>query len=202
MSGMSNRLRKPLITVALCVALVLLCVAFSAFHARRICDATVGAEIAPPPRYSTRFALYPSRHMEGADDVGLMPGWIVTYAPRTKSYGSAFCVSFFGKMLARGTPLMVTKQKLQAKQGVENFQRAFAEVDAVVQVGTTFSNAVALLGEPIATFTNGDRFVEAHFNYMPRDLGQIRIDWLTNGFTLLVSNGIILRKTYSYTSSR
>jgi len=177
-------------------------VAFSGYHARRICDETVGAEILPPPRYSTRFVLYPARHLEGADDLGFKPGWVVTYAPCSRWYGTAFYVSFFGKMLARGTPRVVTQQHFEAQEGIERFQRWFAQLDAAVQVGTSLTNALAVLGKPLLTTTNDDGSIETHFGYTPRELGRAPIEWLTNGFTLVVSNGTVVWKGYSYMSSR
>ena len=85
---------------------------------------------------------------------------------------------------------------------LDRFKAAFAQADSAVPVGSTFSNAVAILGPPITSFTNDSGFVDAVFSYMPAALGQISIEWLTNGFTLLVSNNVIIRKDYSYTSSR
>jgi hypothetical protein len=104
---MKNRLRKIFGKIAPAVAVVLMVVGFSAFHARRACDEIVRSEIAPPPRYGTRFVLHPSQYMGGADELGFKPGWVVTYAPRSRQYGTAFFVSFFGKMLARGVHTFV-----------------------------------------------------------------------------------------------
>jgi len=46
-------MRKIQIRVALGAAVVSILVAISAFRARSICDQTIGAEISPPPHYST-----------------------------------------------------------------------------------------------------------------------------------------------------
>ena len=186
----------PLAVVA--VALVV----FSAFHAQRSCDSVLAGEVSPPPHFSTRFVLHPAHHMDGARDLGLAPGWVVTYAPRGQTYGTAFFVGLFGKMLARGEPAIVSKHREQAQASLGKFRAEFARVDSAVTLGSTFSNALALLGEPIATFTNSDGSMEAHFSYLPAAIGQVSIDWLTNGFTLLVSNNVVVRKGYSYTSSR
>lgn len=192
---------KTLGRIALVAAMAVILTVFSALRARRMCDQTIGAEIAPPPHHSTRFVLSPVLHMEGADS-GFKPGWVVTYAPKSGTYGTAFYVSFLGKMEARGTPLAVTAQRRVAQQGIEKFRQSFAQADAAVQVGNTFSSAVAVLGKPMSVDTNGNGTIEAYFSYTPREVGRIEIDWLTNGFTLRVSNNIIVRKGYSYMSSR
>ena len=173
---MMKRLRKLLGKIPPALVVVLMVVGFSAFHARRACDEIIHSEIAPPPRYSTRFVLFPSHHMGGAEDLAFRPGWVVTYAPQSREYGSAFFVSFFGKMLARGTPSIVSKQHKQNEMTLEKFHEGFAQLDAAVQVGGMFSTVRSVLGSPHVT--------------------------LTNGFSLIVSNGIVVRKGYSYTSSR
>jgi len=105
-------------------------------------------------------------------------------------------------MLARGTPSLVAEQHQQAQENINKFQTVFAQLDASVPVGSTFSNAVAVLGAPITIITNDDGSLVAFFDYRPRAEGLIKIDWLTNGFTLLLSNNIVIHKGYSYTSSR
>ncbi len=90
-------------------------------------------------------------------------------------------------------------QQQQAQESIAQFRRTFAEKDATVKVGTTLSNAIVVFGKPIA-FTNDDRSVEAHFAFMPYGLSYVKYGTLTNGFTLLVSNGIIVRKAYSFTT--
>ena len=139
--------------------------------------------------------------MDGAE-TGFKPGWVVTYAPRSRNYGTAFFVSLFGKVQARGTPFIVTTQRIEANEGIEKFRKAFAQVDSAVEVGSAYSRAVAILGQPITTFTNDNGLIQVHFSYTPKAMGHVAVDWLTNGFTLLVSNDIIVRKGYSYTSSR
>ena len=188
--------------VILPMVVVLLLVAFSAFHARSTSYGIIRGEFDPPPCYSTRFVLYPNRHIEGVPELGFKPGWVVTYAPRSKTYGTAFYVTFLGKMLARGTPSLVAEQHQQAQENINKFQTVFAQLDASVPVGSTFSNAVAVLGAPITIITNDDGSLVAFFDYRPRAEGLIKIDWLTNGFTLLLSNNIVIHKGYSYTSSR
>ena len=63
-----------------------------------------------------------------------------------------------------------------------------------------FSTVEAALGSPHVSFTNDDGSLAVFYTYMPRSLTPV--DWLTNGFSLIVSNGIVVRKGYSYTSSR
>jgi hypothetical protein len=197
---MMKPLRKIIAKIAPAVAVLLMVVGFSAFHARRACDEIVRSEIAPPPRYSTRFVLHPSRYMGGADELGFKPGWVVTYAPRSREYGTAIFVSFFGKMLARGTPTIVGHQHKQDEMTLEKFRDGFAQLDAAVQEGGMFSTVEAALGSPHASFTNDDGSLSVFYTYMTRSLTPV--DWLTNGFSLIVSNGIVVRKGYSYTSSR
>ncbi len=198
---MTTPLHKALNGAALAGAAVLIIVAFSAFHARRMCDQTMSAEVAPPPRYNTRFVLHPDRHMDGMADTGFNPGWVVIYAPRNTTYGTAFFVTFFGKILARGTPTVVRSRHAQDQMSLESFRQNFAQLDAAVPVGTTFRNAVSVLGPHFFAHTNRDGSVfSAAFTYMPRSLAPV--DWLTNGFVLVVSNGIVVQKDYSYTSLR
>jgi hypothetical protein len=198
---MIKSLRKVLEKIAPTAAVVLMIVGFSAYHARRNCDGNIGEEFDPPPRYNTQFVLYPGHHIEGKTDLGFKPGWVVTYATPTLTYGTAFYVSIFGKVLARGTPCIITQQHMKAQEGIEKFQRRFAQLDAAVQVGTTVNNALEVLGEPMLITTNADGSTTTHFQYSPRELGRISINWLTNGFILVASNGIVVRKSYSYMSS-
>ncbi len=195
-----KRVRKILSAIAPPVVVVLMIAGFSAWHANRACDEVIQSEIAPPPRYSTRFVVYPGHYMEGADDLGFKPGWVVTYAPRSREYGTAFFVSFFGKMFARGKPDIVIRQRKQDEMSLERFRGGFAQLDAAIQVGAPFTNVVFLLGNPHATFTNQDGSLSVYYAFMPRSL--MAVDWLTNGFSLIVSNGIVVRKDYSYTSLR
>jgi hypothetical protein len=175
-------------------------VAFSAFHAYRVSDDTIRNTIAPPPFYSIRFVLYPNHRIEGVQDLGFKPGWIVTYAPRGPTYGTAFFVPVYGRMAVSGMPCIVAKQHQQAKDNIETFRQAFARLDSTVQAGTVFSNVVSILGRPITTMTNTDGTLEVFYDYMPSSLDYAKVDWLTNGFTLLVSNGIVIMKGYSFTS--
>jgi hypothetical protein len=195
-----KRLRKIFGKIAPAVAVLLMVVGFSAFHARRACDEIVRSEIDPPPRYSTRFVLHPSRHMDGADELGFKPGWVVTYAPPSRHYGTAFFVSFFGKMLARGIPSFVTQQHKQHEMTLEKFRDGFAQIDAAIQVGGMFSTVESVLGSPHDSFTNDDGSLSVFYIYMLRPMTPV--NWLTNGFSLIVSNGIVVRKDYSYVSRR
>jgi hypothetical protein len=138
--------------------------------------------------------------MGGADELGFEPGWVVTYAPRSKEYGTAFFVSFLGKILARGTPSLVSRQHKQDRVALEKFGAGFAKLDAAVQVGSTFSNVVSVVGTPHTAFTNSDGSLSVFYHYLK--LPSPPVGWLTNGFSLIVSNGIVVHKGYSYTSSR
>ena len=138
--------------------------------------------------------------MKGVEP-GFRPGWIVTYAPESKAYGTAFFVSFMGKPLARGTPSIVQAQKEEALKDIEEFCRDFARKDAAAKVGNNFPNAELTLGRPILVETNNDGTCDAYYSY-PLPSVYVPIDWLTNGFSLRVSNNVIVRKEYSYTRRR
>ena len=96
---------------------------------------------------------------------------------------------------------MVTTQRRIAQEGIDKFREAFAQMDSTVQIGTTFSNAIAMLGKPRWISTNDEGTFAANYDYTPAVLGQIPIAWLTNGFRLFVSNGVIVDKAYTYMSS-
>ena len=98
--------------------------------------------------------------------------------------------------------MIVATQQKEAARSLEQFQRDFAKLDAAVSVGSSYQKALAILGEPMHTLTNGDSSMTAFFDYDPLLTGRIAIKWLTNGISLTVSNGIILHKGYSYLSSQ
>lgn len=198
--SMTQSARKILKNALICVGIVLVLVCFSAFHAYKTSNEYIRDSI-PPPLYSMRLVLHPNRYIDGIPELGFRPGWVLTYAPRSKNYGTGVCVSLFGSMLASGTPTIVTQERQQAKSDLEKFVRAFAQVDAAIHVGMTFSNADAILRVPAAMLTNSDGTIAAYYTFMPRALEHISVDWLTNGITLHVSNGIVIGKTYGYTSS-
>ena len=197
---MTKPARKTLKNTLIGVGVVVALVCYSAFRAYKTSNEYVRDRI-PPPFYSIRFVLHPNRHIDGASELGFRPGWVVTYAPRSKNYGTGIFVSLFGSILASGTPTIVSEQHQQAKSDLEKFRRAFAQVDAALRVGMTFSNAAAILQVPAAMLTNSDGTIDADYTFMPRALEHIKVDWLTNGITLHVSNGIVIGKTYGYTSS-
>ena len=197
---MIKQLRKVWQNALMILGIILALVAFSAFHAYRVSDDTIRNTIAPPPFYSIGFVLYPNRQIEGVRELGFKPGWVVIYAPRFKTYGTAFFVPLYGRMAASGTPNLVTGQHQQVQDDIEKFRQAFARLDSAVQTGMVFSNAVSILGRPSNTITNSDGTVVAFFDYMPRALEYAKVDWLTNGFELLLSNNIVVWKGYSFTS--
>jgi len=196
-----KKLRKFLAkTGPVFVLLLFGAIGFSFFAARRACDEIMKSELAPPPRYSTQFVLHPERYLEqGVAGFGLKPGWVVTYAPRGLGYGTAFFVTPFGKVLTRGTPQIVARQHIQDNVALDKFKAGFAQVDAAVQVGNSFSNVIKVLGTNYFASTNNDGSFFAIFNYEPRVVGPV--EWLTNGFSLKVSkSGIVTQKDYGYTS--
>ena len=89
-----------------------------------------------------------------------------------------------------------------AQENLEQFKQEFAQLDAAIQTGMTFSNASAILKLPPAIRKHDDGTFDAYFNYMPNALDYAKYDWLTNGFTLRVSNDIVVHKSYSYSSKR
>jgi len=89
-----------------------------------------------------------------------------------------------------------------AQENLEQFRQMFAQLDEAVQVGITFSNASAILKVPPVIMKHDDATFSADFAYLPRSLDYARYDWLTNGFTLHVSNDIVIHKGYSYSSKR
>jgi hypothetical protein len=89
-----------------------------------------------------------------------------------------------------------------AQENLEQFKQAFAHLDMAVQAGMTFSNASAILKVPPVIMKHDDGTFEADFVYMPRSLDYATYNWLTNGFTLHVSNDIVIHKGYSYSSKR
>jgi hypothetical protein len=169
---------------------------FSFLRARRACDVIFKSELSPP-RSSTRFVFDPDRHMDGAEP-GFNPGWVVTYAGWSRNYGTSFLVSFLGKVQARGTPAFVTDRRKKAEGDIEEFRRHFALLDAAVNVGDNFSNVVAVLGPPrVAPVKGGGLFV-ADYDYEHPLSGPVGRVTFTNGFSLVISNNIIVRKGYSY----
>lgn len=199
--GMTKSAQVILKRTLICVGSVLALVALSAFRAYKTsCDYV--RDSIPPPFYSTRFVLHPNHYVDGAPELGFRPGWLVTYAPRSKNYGTAISVSLLGSVLGAGTPTIVSKERQKAINDLGKFQQAFAQVDAAIHAGMTFSNAAAILRVPPIILTNSDDTIDAYYPFMPRAIRHISVDWLTNGITLHVSNGIVTRKTYSYTSSR
>jgi hypothetical protein len=185
---------KSILTI---VAAFVVMFASSAFRAYHISYDYI-RNTAPPPLYSIRFTLHPNNYIDGISEQGFKPGWVVIYAPNTKTYGTGFSVSLFGTVRGSGTPKVVTERLQQGWDEIEKFNYAFAKVDAAVKIGMHFSDAVAVSGQPVAIFTNSDGTLQAFFDYSPRSVGYAKVPWLTNGFTLEVSNGIIVRKGYSY----
>lgn len=88
---------------------------------------------------------------------------------------------------------------LKRQRDIEHCRRTFARMDAAVQLGTTFSNALAVSWNPFTAVTNSDGTIEARFcDDQPSLtwLGPMDGVPLTNGFVLLVSNGIVVGKKY------
>ena len=191
---MIARSRKLLTKAIPAIVVVVLAVAFSAWHARRLADTAIHEEIAPPPYHSTHFVLYPSRHMDGAGTLGFNPGWVVCYAPGNKLYGTALYVSFLGKMLARGTPISVTTQHQKHQDEVEKFIKKMEQLDASIPMGMERSKVIEILGSPMRTDTNcgpNERWTADNYLFEP----QVPVyHLLTNGITIVYSNDAVIRK--------
>ena len=97
--------------------------------------------------------------------------------------------------------LVVTSEQVHAQAGLKRFEQAFAQADSAVAVGSRYSHALGILGTPIFSSTNSEGLIEAVFGYNPREMLLTRINWITNGFTLVVSNDVVIRKGYSYASN-
>lgn len=113
--------------------------------------------------------------------------------------GALLCIAGCGKSAA-----LKEKEYNQqhASENLEQFKQTFAQLDAAIEAGMTFSNASAILEIPPVIMNHGDGTFDAYFSYMPRSLDYARYDWLTNGFALHVSNDIVVRKDYSYSSKK
>lgn len=88
---------------------------------------------------------------------------------------------------------------LKRERDIEHCRLTFARMDMAVQLGTTFSNAVKVSWNPFTTVTNSDGLIEARFcddHPSLTWLGPMEDARLTNGFVLLVSNGIVVGKKY------
>lgn len=133
--------------------------------------------------------------MDGADQIGFNPGWVVTYVPQTREYGTAFYVTFFGKVRARGTPDIVTAKHKLDDVVEKKFIRDFADADAAVKVGSKFPNVVSVLGDQYMADTNADGSFDVYYVFMP--CAKSPNTWLTNGFHLKISNGVVVWKDYS-----
>lgn len=135
----------------------------------------------------------------------MSPGWVVSYIAPSKGYGTAFHVSLWGQIRARGIPRIVTNSNAERQRTgdavLEQFRNAFARADAATEVGQKFSGALPVLGDPVMIETNTHGAIEARFIYMPNTPPGYTVDFLTNGLWLRVTDDIITAKSYSYTSS-
>src|ERR1035437_682004 len=86
---MTKPLRKLLTVVLISLAALVILVSFSAFRAYRISQSHIQNTL-PPPLYGIQFALHPNCYIDGDRELGFKPGWVVTYAPRSKNYGTGF----------------------------------------------------------------------------------------------------------------
>lgn len=182
--------------IGIACAFMVVAILLSAFNARHTCAPLVREEVGLP-HHSTRFILYPHRHIAEWGDQRAKPGWMVIYAEKKGPFtGVGFQVGVFGRVLGEGTPRIVTEWRQQCEKALDRFTKAFAQLDGAVDVGMEFSNVFAVLGQPIAVDTNSDQTVSGLWMYEPpRGVGT---NWVTNGFSLVSSNGIVIKKGHSY----
>ena len=87
-----------------------------------------------------------------------------------------------------------------AQESLDQFTQTFAHLDAAVQTGMAYSNACAILKiQPVVLKRDNGTF-DAYFVFATPPLAYTTYSWLTNGFYLRVSNGIVFHKGYSYSS--
>ena len=187
-----------ILKIALPLAAVCSIVWFSALRAQKVCDEAMKAE--GLPRSSTRFVFNPDNCIAGDAKIGINASWVVTYAAPNREYGTALCVTLLGRIRARGTPSIVARKHEEDDLVMEQFHKGFAQLDAAVVVGSTFSNVVSILGSNYIAFTNTDGTFSAYYNWMPRIMHPGK--FITNGFSLKVTNGIVGWKGYSTTVQR
>jgi hypothetical protein len=85
-----------------------------------------------------------------------------------------------------------------AQETLDKFTKTFAQLDAAVQTGMVYSNACAVLKiQPVVRKRDNGTF-DAYFIFATPPLAYTTYSWLTNGFYLRVSNGIVFYKGYSY----
>ncbi len=197
MKAMFRALSNSAKNILKVLGFLLILIAYSGYRAYRISDEDI-KDKAPPPFFSIRFALHPNRHVEDAPELGFKPGWVVIFAPRFKTYGTAYFISPLGKMLAKGTPRIVTVQNQETQQQtqeyLEKFKRAFALLDSTIHVGMTFSNAARILRIEPFTRTNDDGTIDAYYTFLTDPRRIRKYDSLTNGITLHISNSIVIGK--------
>ena len=98
------------------------------------------------------------------------------------------------RLVAQSTP------NVQANPEV--LRRAVAQRDAA-QIGDTYPNPLWILPAPASVLTNKDGTVDARYVFFEQtiqfDLPKLGYSTnLTNGFTLHISNSIVIGKSYSY----
>ena len=82
---------------------------------------------------------------------------------------------------------------------LELLQRAVAQRDISARIGDTYPNPRWILPSPTSVLTNKDGTVDARYVLfappLPPDLP--KVGNLTNGFTLHISNSIVIGKSYT-----
>jgi hypothetical protein len=87
-----------------------------------------------------------------------------------------------------------------AQESLDKFRQTFAQLDARVQTGISYSNACAMIQiQPVVRKRDNGTF-DAYFIFATPPLAYTTYSWLTNGFYLRVSNDIVFYKGYSYSS--
>lgn len=73
----------------------------------------------------------------------------------------------------------------------KDFLTLMARIDSLITPGMTYSSVVAAIGQPMLSDKPGDQLFSTYYHFQPPavDYGLI-----TNGFTIVFSNGVVLRK--------
>ena len=98
---------------------------------------------------------------------------------------------FGSRLVAQSTP--------KAQENLELLRRAVAQRDTSARIGDTYPNPLWILPAPTSVLTNKDGTVDARYVFFkpPFQFDLPKVDHLTNGFTLHISNSIVIGKSYS-----
>lgn len=163
--------------------------AYSRHHSIINCDLALGAQLRDMPDHGARLVLFPSLHLASAQRLSPRIGWIVSYSSPHGFSSQGFFVSMSGTILETGAPLDVASVAERHKK-MTDFVAYVSRVDTLLKPGTTLRDAIATLGPPLSSETNGLQVAATYcFGVPPMMVGM-----LTNGFNLAFSNGVLVAK--------